>query len=217
MGFLHPVGAAIRAIQVGLPGDRSARHGAVRPAVPARRPLHDVREGRVLLSREPRASRGADASAAGTCADHRRRGRRFRRGAAEASVDQVGDARRDRQRGRRHRAQVSGRGPRRRAGRSPAHAQGRGWLCLRPRRDGTVRPHRPRSDRSRRPVGVVVHSGLLSGLRGAAEPGRSDDAAYREPDRASGPDPHDAGRIARGLPAGHALSDVDTRCTAACG
>ena len=40
-----------------VPGGRGARHRAVRQAVPPRRPLHDVGEGRVLLSREPRPRR----------------------------------------------------------------------------------------------------------------------------------------------------------------
>ena len=56
-GFVHPLGAAVRELPVAVPGRRSARHRAVRQAVPARRPFHDVREGRVLLSREPRPHR----------------------------------------------------------------------------------------------------------------------------------------------------------------
>ena len=65
--------------------------------------------------------------------DRRRRRRRLGRGAAQAPVDPLGDAVRDRPRRRRHRAQVPADGARRRARRSAAHAQDRRRLRLRAR------------------------------------------------------------------------------------
>ena len=56
---------------------------------------------------------------------------------------------RNRCRGGRHRAPVSGRGPPRRARRPAGDARDRRWLRLRPRSDGELRPHRARPHRSR--------------------------------------------------------------------
>ena len=53
-GFFVRVVAAVREVPLAVPDGRGPRHRAVRQAVPARRPFHDVGEGRVLLSREPR-------------------------------------------------------------------------------------------------------------------------------------------------------------------
>ena len=148
------------------------------------------REGRVLLSREPRPPRGAHASAAGARADRRRRRRRLGGGAPQAPVDQVGDARRD----RRSRSSTS------RASTCSAFIAARS--TTRGSRCGSatashscanateqLRPDRARPHRSGRPVGRAVHAGFLPRLRRAADAGRRDDAAHREPDRASGPHP----------------------------
>ena len=63
-GFFVRSSRAVRALPLAVPDGRSARHRALRQAVPARRPFHDVGEGRVLLSRESRPPGGDDASAA---------------------------------------------------------------------------------------------------------------------------------------------------------
>ena len=130
-GFFVRTCAPVRALHLAVPDGGGARHRAVRQAVPPRRLLHDVGEGRVLLSRESRPRRGGHASAARARAGRRRRRRRLGRGDPEAPVDQVGDAGRDRPRGRRHLAQVSAGGAPRRARRSAAHAADRGRLRLR--------------------------------------------------------------------------------------
>ena len=58
-----------------------------------------------------------------------------------------------------------------------------------------LRPDRARPHRSRRTVDAAVHAGVLSRVRGAARTRRRDDAAHREPGRASRPHPRT--RLAR--------------------
>ena len=140
-----------------------------------------------------------DASAARARADRRRRRRRLGRGAAEAPVDQVGDARRDRPRGRRHLAQVSAVGAPRRARRSAARAAHRGRLRLRAQRHRHFDLIVLDLTDPGGPSLAAVHAGVLPRVRGAPDADGRADAAHRKPGRASGAHSRHAREPARGV------------------
>ena len=149
-------------------------------ACSSRRPFHDVREGRILLSRESRPHGRDHASGAAARADRRRRRRRIGRGApehpsmAEVTLCEIDAAVIDisqRYLGEVHRGALDD--PRvtlESATASPTSAN---------RKRATT--YRARSHRSGRPVDAALHERLLPCLRREARAWRCDDAAYREP------------------------------------